>query len=121
MPQIRHGTAGFTSPPKEGVLGFFSPRKIRRLRPGLNQRTWVLEANTHPLDHRSCYVKYVSFTYKFNSANWLKFRARTLNVVNTVVEGADLRRRIRGQLYSNLQPQKKEPTIHVHTVHYLFM
>jgi hypothetical protein len=51
---LRHGTAGFTSPPKEGVLRiFFSPWKIRRLRPGLNPRTWVLEANTHPLDHRS--------------------------------------------------------------------
>jgi hypothetical protein len=40
---LRHGTAGFTSPPKEGVLGiYFSPWKIRRLRPGLNPRTWVL-------------------------------------------------------------------------------
>jgi hypothetical protein len=50
--------AGFTSPPKEGVLGIFSPWKIRRLRPGLNPRTWVLGASTHPLDHRS------SFTYQ---------------------------------------------------------
>jgi hypothetical protein len=50
---LRHGTAGFTSPPKEGVLWIFSPWKIRRLRPGLNPRTLVLEANTHPLDHRS--------------------------------------------------------------------
>ena len=33
-----HGTDGFTSPPKEGVL------KIRRLRPGLNLRTWVPKA-----------------------------------------------------------------------------
>ena len=39
---IRHGTNGFTSLPKKGVLTiFFSPRKIRRLRPGLNPRTWV--------------------------------------------------------------------------------
>jgi hypothetical protein len=50
---LRHGTAGFTSPPKEGVLGIFSPWKVRRLRPGLNQRTWVPEADTHPLDHRN--------------------------------------------------------------------
>jgi hypothetical protein len=50
---LRHGTAGCTSPPKEGVLGIFSPCKIRRLRAGLNPRTWVLEGNTHPLDHRS--------------------------------------------------------------------
>jgi hypothetical protein len=33
---LRHGTDGFTSPPKEGVLRIFSPEKIRRLRPGLN-------------------------------------------------------------------------------------
>ena len=43
---LRHGTDGFTSPPKEGVLRNFSPLKIRRLRPGLNPRTWVLKANT---------------------------------------------------------------------------
>jgi hypothetical protein len=50
---LRHGIAGFTSPAKEGVLGIFSPWKIQRLRPGLNPRTWVLEASTNPLDHRS--------------------------------------------------------------------
>jgi len=33
----------------EGVLRIFSPLKIRRLRPGLNPRTWV--------DHRSRYVQ----------------------------------------------------------------
>jgi len=33
---LRHGTDGFTSRPKEGVLRIFSPLKIRRLRPGLN-------------------------------------------------------------------------------------
>ena len=38
---LRHGTDGFTSPPKEGMLRIFSPLKIRRLRPGLNPRTWV--------------------------------------------------------------------------------
>ena len=41
---LRHGTDGFTSPPKEGVL---------RLRPGLNPRTWVPKASTLPLDHRN--------------------------------------------------------------------
>ena len=50
---LRHGTDGFTSPPKEGVLRILSPLKIRRLRPGLNPRTWVLKASTLPLDHRS--------------------------------------------------------------------
>ena len=50
---IRHGTNGFTSLPKEGVLRIFSPWKIRRLRPGLNPPTWVPKASTLPLDHRS--------------------------------------------------------------------
>jgi hypothetical protein len=47
---LRHGTDGFTSPPKKGVLRIFSPLKIRRLRPGLNPRTWVPKASTLPLD-----------------------------------------------------------------------
>jgi hypothetical protein len=34
--KLRHGTDGFTSPPKEGVLRIFSALKIRRLRPGVN-------------------------------------------------------------------------------------
>ena len=49
---LRHGTYGFTSLPKEGVLRIFTPLKIRRLRPGLNPQTWVLKASTLPLDHR---------------------------------------------------------------------
>jgi len=53
---LRHGTDGFTSPPKEDVLRIFLPLKIRRLRPGLNPRTWVPKASTLPLDHRSRYV-----------------------------------------------------------------
>jgi hypothetical protein len=43
---LRHGTDGFTSPPKEGALRIFFARKIRRLRPGLNTRTWVPKAST---------------------------------------------------------------------------
>ena len=43
---LRHGTDGFTSPPKEGVLRIFSLLKIRRLQPGLNPRTWVPKAST---------------------------------------------------------------------------
>ena len=51
---LRHGTDGFTSPPKEGVLKIFiCPLKIWRLRPSLNPRTWVPKASTLPLDHRS--------------------------------------------------------------------
>jgi hypothetical protein len=48
---LRHGTDGFTSPPKESVLRIFSPLKIRRLRAGLSPRTWVPKASTLPLDH----------------------------------------------------------------------
>ena len=44
---LRHGTDGFTSPPR-----IFSPLKIRRLRPGLNPRTWVPKVSMLPLDHR---------------------------------------------------------------------
>jgi hypothetical protein len=37
---VRHGTHGFTSIPKEDVLRiFFSPWKIRRFRLGFNRRT----------------------------------------------------------------------------------
>jgi len=50
---LRHGTDGFTSPPKKGALRIFSPLKIRRLRPGLNPRTWVPKVSTLLLDHRS--------------------------------------------------------------------
>ena len=35
---------------------FFSPWKIRRLRPGLNPRTWVPKASTLPLNHRSRFI-----------------------------------------------------------------
>ena len=54
---LRHGTHGFTSLSKEGVLRIFPLLKIRRLRPGLNPRTWVPKASTLPLDHRSRYPR----------------------------------------------------------------
>ena len=50
---LRHGTDGFTSPPKESLLRIFSPWKIRRLGPGLNPPTCVPKASTLNLDHRS--------------------------------------------------------------------
>ena len=53
---LLHGTNGFTSLPKEGVLRTFSPLKIGRLRPGLNPRTSVPRVSTLPLDHRSRFV-----------------------------------------------------------------
>ena len=37
--KLRHGTDGFTSPTKEGVLRSFFALKIRRLRSGVNPRT----------------------------------------------------------------------------------
>jgi len=49
----QHGTNGFTSPLKEGVLKIFFAPKIRRLWPGLKPQTWVLKASTLPLDHQS--------------------------------------------------------------------
>ena len=69
---LRHGTEGFTSPPKEGVLKIFFALKIRRLRPGLNPRTWVLKASMLPLEHRSrfyCYIfkKKTSLVFKSNT------------------------------------------------------
>jgi len=51
--KLRHGTDGFISPPKEGVLRIFFELKIRRLRPGANARTWVPKDSTLLLDHRS--------------------------------------------------------------------
>jgi len=39
---LRHGTDGFTSPPKEGALRIFSPEKFD----GLNPQTWVPKAST---------------------------------------------------------------------------
>jgi hypothetical protein len=51
---LRHGTDGFTSPPKKGVLKiFFSPWIIWRFRFGLKPSSWVPKASTLPLDHRS--------------------------------------------------------------------
>ena len=60
---LRHGTDGFTSSSKEGVLRIFSPLKIRRLRLGLNPRTWVLKANTLHLDDRSISIHKYLFNY----------------------------------------------------------
>ena len=65
---LRHGTDGFTSPPKEGVLRIFSPWKIQRLRSGLNSRTWVAKASMLPPDHRSRLWKISA--YRFVDCNW---------------------------------------------------
>jgi hypothetical protein len=54
---LRHGTDGFASLPKEGVLKIFSPLKIRRLRPGLNLGTKGQHATPRP-------PKPINFDYK---------------------------------------------------------
>ena len=41
---------------RKACWGFFPPWRIRRFRPGLNPRTWVPEASTLPLDHRSRFI-----------------------------------------------------------------
>ena len=53
---MRHGTNGFTSLPKEGVLRIFSPRKIQRLRPGLNLGTKGQHATSRPRSRLSSIV-----------------------------------------------------------------
>ena len=54
---------------RKACSGFFSPWKIRRLRPGLNPRTWVPKASTLPLDHRSRQNLFMfnMLTYTMNS------------------------------------------------------
>ena len=56
---LRHGADGFTSPPKKGVLRIFFARKIRRLRPSLNPRTWVPKATRPPKP-----LIYIEWEYK---------------------------------------------------------
>jgi hypothetical protein len=54
MPQICDmGQTALLPLRRKACWGFFSPLKIRRLRPGLKPRTWVPKASTLPLDHRS--------------------------------------------------------------------
>jgi hypothetical protein len=90
---LRHGTDGFTSPPKEGVLRIFSPLKIRRFRLGLNPRTWVPKASTLPLDHRSlsfsicslkCHVTAAAralFCLNAPSGQWFPFQTKRLHLM----------------------------------------
>jgi len=54
MPQIYDmGPTACTSPPKEGVFRIFSPLKIRRLRPGLNQEIILTKKKKMLLIHLS--------------------------------------------------------------------
>jgi hypothetical protein len=74
--KARHGTDGFTSPPKERVPRIFFARKIRRLRPGLNPRTWVPKASTLPQDHRSRF----NMTYYWSESEKKKWPIRNLSL-----------------------------------------
>ena len=62
---LRHGTNGFSSPPKEGLLRIFFALKNPTV---LNARTWVPNASTLPLDHRSRYYTsyYTSYLINFS-------------------------------------------------------
>ena len=54
MPQIYDmGPTALLPLRRKACWGFFFALNIRRLRPGLNPRTWVLKASTLSLDHRS--------------------------------------------------------------------
>jgi hypothetical protein len=71
---LRHGTDGFTSPPKERMLRIFSTWKIRRLRPGSNPRTWVSEASMlspEQLQFLSFYISCVFCMLLFNCVNYV--------------------------------------------------
>jgi hypothetical protein len=74
---LRHGTDGFTSPPKEGVLRIFSPLKIRRLRPGLNPAN--LGTNGQHATSRPIYIVRLSTpSFQYKVPNYKKI-SRTLN------------------------------------------
>jgi hypothetical protein len=72
--QLRHGTDGFTSTPKEGVLRIFFAPKIRRLRSGVNPRTLVPQASTLPLDHRSRFFPTLTVTHLCNILSALSYQ-----------------------------------------------
>jgi hypothetical protein len=60
--KLRHGTDGFISPPKEGMLRIF--------RPGLNSRTWVPEVSM--LITRPAFLKLFQVGTTFISQNVLR-------------------------------------------------
>ena len=65
---LRHGTEGFTSPPKEGVLRFFfCPEKSNGFGRVWTRETWVPKASTLPLDHRSRFLAITCMTkFQYN-------------------------------------------------------
>ena len=66
MPQIYDmGPTALLPLRRKACWGFFT-LKIRRLRPGLNPRTWVLKASTLPLDHRSRSTSIMCYKLSFD-------------------------------------------------------
>ena len=66
MPQIYDmGPTALLPLRRKACWGFFA-LKIRRLRPGLNPRTWVLKASTLPLDHRSRSTSIMCYKLSFD-------------------------------------------------------
>jgi hypothetical protein len=59
LQDLRRGTDGFTSPPKEGVLRIFLPWNIPTAS-ARNLRTWVLKGSARPLDHPSRFTTVLS-------------------------------------------------------------
>ena len=55
---------------RKACWGFFRPEKIRRLRPGLNPRTWVPKASTLPLDHRSRFYAMILVLFMYYLFRW---------------------------------------------------
>ena len=69
------------------MLRIFSPLKIRRLRPGLNPRTWVPKASTLPLDHRSRYFIYIKHIF-FGKNMYIYFNIFILFNYSKIIKGA---------------------------------
>jgi len=88
--KLRHGTNGFTSSLKEGVLRIFFALKIGRLRPGKNPRTWIPKASTLPLDHRSRCSTFYLVDFFVLPILWLNANVKMKSMIlcNFVAHGA---------------------------------
>jgi len=62
---------------RKACWGFFRPEKSRRLRPGLNPRTWVLKGSTLSLDHRSLFM-----TCHWNKLHIFVYKIQYVNSIN---------------------------------------
>ena len=72
-----------TSMPSDVLRIFiYLPLKIRRLRPGLNPRTWVPKASTLPLDHRSSLItNEIAFLTQVEGRKYGTFQLQLAHVV----------------------------------------